>query len=73
MATFAAGCFWCTESDFDKVSGVVSTTSGYTGGHKANPSYHEVGSGRTGHEEALRVVYDPKRVSYQPIAQCVLA
>jgi peptide-methionine (S)-S-oxide reductase len=67
VATFAAGCFWCTESDFDKVSGVVSTTSGYTGGHKANPSYHEVGSGRTGHAEALRVVYDPKRISYQQL------
>ena len=67
VATFAAGCFWCTESDFDKVSGVVSTTSGYTGGHKANPSYREVGGGGTGHTEAVRVVYDPKRVSYQKL------
>jgi peptide-methionine (S)-S-oxide reductase len=67
VATFAAGCFWCTESDFDKVAGVVSTTSGYTGGRKANPSYHEVGSGGTGHAEAVRVVYDPSKVSYQKL------
>jgi peptide-methionine (S)-S-oxide reductase len=67
VATFAAGCFWCTESDFDKVAGVVSTTSGYTGGSKANPSYREVGGGRTGHTEAVRIVYDPKRVSYQQL------
>jgi peptide-methionine (S)-S-oxide reductase len=67
VATFAAGCFWCTESDFDKVEGVVSTTSGYTGGHKANPSYYEVGSGRTGHTEGVQVVYDPSKVSYQKL------
>jgi methionine-S-sulfoxide reductase len=65
VATFAAGCFWCTEADFDKVAGVVSTTSGYTGGHKANATYYEVGTGRTGHTEAVRIVYDPKRVSYE--------
>ena len=67
VATFAAVCFWCTESDFDPVAGVVSTTSGYTGGHKANPSYYEVGSGGTGHTEGVRVVYDPKKVSYQQL------
>jgi peptide-methionine (S)-S-oxide reductase len=64
VATFAAGCFWCTEADFDKVAGVVSTTSGYAGGHKANATYEEVGSGRTGHTEAVRVVYDPGKVTY---------
>jgi peptide-methionine (S)-S-oxide reductase len=67
VATFAAGCFWCTESDFDKVAGVVSTTSGYTGGQKANPTYYEVGNGRTGHTEGVRVVYDPNKVSYQKL------
>jgi peptide-methionine (S)-S-oxide reductase len=64
VATFAAGCFWCTESDFDTVPGVVSTTSGYIGGHKANATYYEVGSGRTGHTEGVRIVYDPKKVTY---------
>jgi peptide-methionine (S)-S-oxide reductase len=64
VATFAAGCFWCTESDFDKVAGVVSTTSGYTGGQKPNPTYYEVGHGGTGHTEGVRVVYDPKMVTY---------
>jgi peptide-methionine (S)-S-oxide reductase len=67
VATFAAGCFWCTESDFDKVAGVVSTTSGYTGGSKANPTYYEVGNGRTGHTEGVRIVYDPKKVTYQKL------
>ena len=64
VATFAAGCFWCTEADFDKVPGVVSTTSGYIGGHKANATYNEVGSGRTGHTEGVRIVYDPNKVTY---------
>ena len=64
VATLAAGCFWCTEADFDKVPGVVSTTSGYTGGHKPNATYYEVGAGRTGHTEAVRVVYDPKKVTF---------
>jgi peptide-methionine (S)-S-oxide reductase len=67
VATFAAGCFWCTESDFDKVAGVVSTTSGYIGGQKANPTYYEVGNGRTGHTEGVRVIYDPNKVSYQKL------
>jgi peptide-methionine (S)-S-oxide reductase len=66
-AIFASGCFWCTEADFDKVSGVVSTTSGYTGGRQPNPTYEEVSSGRTGHAEAVRVVYDPKVVSYETL------
>lgn len=63
-ATFATGCFWCTESDFDKVEGVVSTTSGYTGGHVARVTYEQVGTHRTGHIEAVQVVYDPAKVSY---------
>ena len=61
---FAGGCFRCTEPQFGDLGGVISTTSGYTGGHKPNPTYEEVSSGTTGHAEAVRVVYDPKRVSY---------
>jgi len=63
-AIFASGCFWCTEADFDKVPGVVSTTSGYTGGHMTNPDYKSVSSGGTGHAEAVEVVYDPAAVTY---------
>ena len=66
-ATFASGCFWCTEADFDKVAGVVSTTSGYTGGTTPNPDYESVSSGRTGHAEAVEVVYDPKVVTYEQL------
>lgn len=67
VAVFAGGCFWCTESDFDKVEGVISTTSGYIGGHKKNPTYHEVSAGGTGHAEAVKVEYDPKIVSYEKL------
>jgi peptide-methionine (S)-S-oxide reductase len=67
VATFAGGCFWCVEEAFDEVEGVVSTTSGYTGGHKKNPTYHEVSAGGTGHAEAVQVVYDPKKVSYSDL------
>ena len=66
-AVFAGGCFWCVEEAFDKVGGVVSTTSGYTGGHTRNPVYEEVVTGRTGHAEVVRVVYEPKMVSYQQL------
>ncbi|HEX5803639.1 MAG TPA: peptide-methionine (S)-S-oxide reductase MsrA [Azospira sp.] len=63
-AIFASGCFWCTESDFEKLPGVLSAESGYTAGKTANPSYEEVSSGATGHTEAVRVTYNPARVSY---------
>lgn len=63
-ATFASGCFWCTQSDFDHVKGVVSTTAGYTGGEKVNPSYKEVSAGGTGHVESVQVKYDPKVITY---------
>jgi len=68
-ATFAGGCFWCMEGPFDKIDGVVSTTSGYTGGTKKNPSYEEVSSGTTGHAESVQVVYDPAKVSYEKLLE----
>jgi peptide-methionine (S)-S-oxide reductase len=64
IATFAGGCFWCMEPPFDKLEGVISTTSGYTGGHKDDPTYKQVSSGGTGHAEAVQIVYDPNKVSY---------
>jgi len=67
IATFAGGCFWCTEADFDKVPGVISTTSGFIGGTVANPSYQQVTSGTTGHTEAVEIVFDPARVTYQQL------
>jgi len=67
VATFAGGCFWCVESDFDKVDGVISTTSGYTGGKVPNPSYQQVSAGGTGHVEAVEVVYDPAKVTYEKL------
>jgi len=66
-ATFAGGCFWCMEHPFDELDGVISTTSGYTGGHKNHPSYAEVSSGTTGHAEAIEIRYNPKRVTYQKL------
>jgi len=63
-ATFAGGCFWCMEPPFDALDGVVSTTSGYTGGQKKNPTYEDVSAGGTGHAEAIEVVYDPRKISY---------
>ncbi len=64
VATFAGGCFWCMEPPFDKVQGVKSTTSGYAGGAERHPTYKQVAYGRTGHTETVRVVYDPKVVTY---------
>ena len=69
IATFAGGCFWCMEPPFDKLEGVISTTSGYTGGRKKNPTYDEVSAGGTGHTESVRVAYDPGKVSYQKLLE----
>jgi peptide-methionine (S)-S-oxide reductase len=66
-ATFAAGCFWCVEADFDKVRGVLSTTSGYTGGRSRNPTYEQVSRGGTGHVEVVEIVFDPAVVSYEQL------
>lgn len=68
-ATFAGGCFWCVEADFDKLDGVISTTSGYIGGQTADPTYEQVSTGRTGHYEAVEIVYDPARVSYAKLLE----
>jgi methionine-S-sulfoxide reductase len=67
VATFGSGCFWCTEADFDKVPGVLTTTSGYMGGKTPNPSYEQVGTGRTGHAEVMQLTYDPSKVSYRQL------
>ena len=66
-ATFAGGCFWCMEHPFDELPGVVSVTSGHTGGHKKNPNYEEVSAGGTGHAESIQVVYDPMKISYEKL------
>ena len=68
-AVFAGGCFWCVEADFDKVDGVLSTTSGYTGGHVPNPTYEQVSGKRTGHAEVVEIVFDPNRVSYDKLVE----
>ncbi len=66
-AIFAGGCFWCVEADFDKVPGVIKTTSGYTGGNTKNPTYKQVTYGKTGHYEAVEIIYDPKKVTYEKL------
>lgn len=68
-ALFAGGCFWCMEPPFDKLDGVLSTTSGYAGGRTANPTYKEVSSGRTGHLEVVEIEYDPSKVSYEELLE----
>src|SRR5512135_1347838 len=67
VATFAGGCFWCTEADFEKAPGVVKVISGYAGGQKKNPTYEEVSAGTTGHVEAVQVYYDPAKVTYEKL------
>ncbi len=69
VATFAGGCFWCVESDFDQVPGVVRTVSGYTGGAVADPTYKRVSAGGTGHREAVQIFFDPKQVSYAALVE----
>lgn len=66
-ALFAGGCFWCMEPPFDKLDGVISTTSGYTAGHKDNPTYREVSAGTTGHTEAIQIIYDPEKITYSEL------
>jgi|SRR5438128_1662509 len=66
-ATFAAGCFWCTESDLQRVPGVITVVSGYTGGHVKNASYEQVSAGGTGHRESVEVTYDPKKLTYEKL------
>ena len=68
-ATFAGGCFWCMEPPFEKLPGVKSAVSGYTGGKEKNPKYEDVARGRTTHVEAVQVVFDPKRISYTDLLE----
>ncbi len=68
-AVFAGGCFWCTEADFEKVDGVIEAVSGYTGGHLENPTYQQVSGGGTGHVEAIKVIYDPGKVTYEQLLE----
>jgi peptide-methionine (S)-S-oxide reductase len=67
VATFAGGCFWCMEPPFDKLDGVLSTTSGYTGGRAVDPTYEQVSAGNTGHTEAVQIRYDPSRITYEEL------
>ncbi len=67
LATFAGGCFWCMEPPYDKLDGVISTTSGYTGGHKKNPTYKDVSSGTSGHVEVVQILYDPNKVTFEKL------
>jgi len=68
-AIFAGGCFWCMEAPFDKLDGVISTTSGYTAGHRKNPTYKEVSAGSTGHTEAIQITFDSERISYAELLE----
>ena len=68
-AIFAGGCFWCMEPPFDKLDGVISTTSGYTDGHQKNPTYKQVSAGGSGHTEAIEIVFDPAKVSYEKLLE----
>lgn len=68
-AIFAGGCFWCIEADFEKLAGVVAVQSGYTAGRTVNPTYEQVSAGSTGHTEAVRVSYDPQKVSYAQLVE----
>lgn len=68
-ATFAGGCFWCMQPPFDKLEGVVATSVGYTGGHRERPTYKEVSAGTTGHAEAIEVIYDPRKISYDQLLE----
>ncbi|MGF7232405.1 peptide-methionine (S)-S-oxide reductase MsrA [Arachidicoccus sp.] len=68
-ATFALGCFWCTEAKFKELEGVIKVTSGFSGGHTANPTYEQVCTGTTGHAEACNIVYDPKKISFAELLQ----
>ena len=68
-ATFATGCFWCTEAIFEELNGVLSVTSGYSGGHVANPTYKEVCTGETGHAECVQIAYEPDKITYDELLQ----
>jgi len=68
-ATFAGGCFWCMQPPFDELVGVISTTAGYTGGKEENPTYEQVSSGRTGHAEAIEILYDPSKITYSQLLE----
>ncbi len=68
-AIFAGGCFWCMEPPFDALDGVISTTSGYTSGTLPNPTYAQVSAGKTGHTEAVKIVYDPSKISYEKLLE----
>lgn len=69
LATFAGGCFWCTEAVFQKVKGVISVSPGYSGGWKENPSWTEVCTGKTGHAESIQIIFDPKVMSYETLVE----
>ncbi|MCX8117652.1 MAG: peptide-methionine (S)-S-oxide reductase MsrA [Desulfobacterota bacterium] len=69
VATFAGGCFWCTEADFEKLPGVIRVVSGYTGGEEKDPTYEQVTSGKTGHVEAVQVYYDPSKITYEELLE----